>query len=98
MGVEMLSKILFIFSNIWFFIFRVSSILSFTGFAYSIFLFVSNNFVSPDPQFLVTCILSFCIGMYFWVNARGLSRWMIGFLNYPLDHNHKAFRADLLGR
>lgn len=93
----MFAKILFIFSNIWFFIFRASSALSFMVFAYSIFLYVSNNFVSPDPQFPVTCILSFCLGMYFWVNARGLSRWMVGFLTYPLDYSHKAFRAELLG-
>lgn len=62
------------------------------------FLLVSTNIASSDPRFLTSQILSGWGGLCIWANSRGWSRWMAGFVEYPLDHNHKAFRADLLGK
>ena len=77
----MFPKILFTFSNIWFFIFRATSILCLAVFAYGAFIFASNGFVSPYPRFLADHMVAVFIGILMWVDARRLSRrmsWLMG--------------------
>jgi hypothetical protein len=78
---KMFPKTLFTFSNIWFLMFRVTSILCLAAFAYGVFIFASNSFISPNPQFLADHMLAGFIGVLMSGDARRLSKrmaWLMG--------------------
>ena len=78
---KMFPKILFIFSNIWFFMFRATSILCLAAFAYGVFIFASKSFISPNPHFLADHMLAGFIGVLMSGDARRLSKrmaWLMG--------------------
>lgn len=72
----MFPKILFTLSNIWFFIFRATSILCLAVFAYGAFIFASNSFIFPHHRFLAEHMFVGFVGVLMWVDARRLSRRM----------------------
>lgn len=63
-------------SNIWFFMFRATSILCLAVFAYGAFIFASNSFIFPHPRFLAEHMFVGFVGVLMWVDARRLSRRM----------------------